>query len=135
MTTLFAQPYDLSATGFFFTTVEEYQELVDQLTNEYGEPVEEFEIQYIDGESIDAELFRAVGVHQGNIGDFLDACDNWEGWQKIAVIIACGECGYHFDWDKTAPDDFDVDVYEMDSMKELAEHFVDEGLLGEIPSL
>ncbi|WP_307374309.1 antirestriction protein ArdA [Peteryoungia aggregata] len=31
------------------------------------------------------------------------------------------------------PDDFDVDIYEEDSMKALAERFVDDGLFGEIP--
>ncbi len=29
--------------------------------------------------------------------------------------------------------DFDVDIYHVDSMKELAEQFVDEGLFGDIP--
>ena len=32
------------------------------------------------------------------------------------------------------PDSFDIDLYEMDSMKELAEQFVDEGLFGKIPT-
>ena len=43
-----------------------------------------------------------------------------------------GECGYSFD-DNTSPDDFEVDIYHVDSMRELAEQFVDEGLFGEIP--
>ena len=133
MTQLFAQPYDLSATGFYFETLEAYQQQATTLTNQYGDPVEEFEVQFIDGETIDAELFRAVGVHQGNIGQFFDACEDWDEYQKIVVIIACGECGYDIDWDTVDPDQFDVDWYEMDSLKELAEHFVNEGLLGEIP--
>ena len=48
-------------------------------------------------------------------------------------IIAVGECGYSFDPATVHPDDFEVDIYHMDSMRDLAEHFVDEGLYGEIP--
>ena len=101
--------------------------------NDYGQIVEEYEIQFIDGETIDAELFKAIGIHQGMIGAFFDACEEWEEHQKINVIIAVGEAGYVFDFNKNDPDDFDVDLYEMDSLRELAFHFVDEGLLGDIP--
>jgi antirestriction protein len=31
------------------------------------------------------------------------------------------------------PDDFDVDLYGADSLRDLAEQFVDDGLYGEIP--
>ena len=47
--------------------------------------------------------------------------------------IAVGECGYPFNPDKDSPDDFDVDLYQMDSLRELAEYLVEEGLYGEIP--
>ncbi|MCB1563899.1 MAG: antirestriction protein ArdA, partial [Alphaproteobacteria bacterium] len=72
MTTLFAQPYDISANGFYFETEEEYNERASKLLNSYGWPVEEFEIQFIDGESIDCELFRALGIHQGNFAAYLE---------------------------------------------------------------
>lgn len=45
MTTLFAQPYDISATGFYFDDYVTYQSKVSALVNEHGDPVEEFEIQ------------------------------------------------------------------------------------------
>jgi antirestriction protein len=133
MTQLFAQPYDISASGFYFTTAGEYQEKASQTRNDFGFPVEEYEIQFIDGDSIDSELFEALSVHQGNFDGFLDACENWNEEQKQKVIIAVGECGYAFDFKTGSPDDFDVDLYEMDNLRELAEHFADEGLLGEIP--
>ncbi|MEM7677008.1 MAG: antirestriction protein ArdA [Myxococcota bacterium] len=53
--------------------------------------------------------------------------------QKRTVILAVGDCGYVFDWQSGCPEDFDLDIYEMDSLRELAEHFVEEGLFGEIP--
>ena len=49
-TTLFANPYDISASGFYFTSMEEYDAKSAALRNECGQPVEEFEIDYIDGD-------------------------------------------------------------------------------------
>jgi hypothetical protein len=133
MTQLFAQPYDISATGFYFQTLDEYQEKAAKTKNDYGQPVEEYELQFIDGESIDAKLFEALGVNQCNFPQFLDACDQWDESQKQKVILAVGECGCSFDLKSGDPDDFDVDIYELDSLRELAEQFVEEGLFGEIP--
>lgn len=133
MTRLYAQPYDISAIGFYFSSAEEYTQKAAANRNQVGLPVEEYELQFIDGESIDAKLFEAVGVYQNNFAAFLDACDKWTEDQKRKVIIAVGECCYDFDLHSGNPDDFDVDIYEMNSLKELAEHFVEEGLFGNIP--
>jgi len=133
MTELFAQPYDISATGFYFQSQAEYAEKSSKLRNDAGGPVEEFELQFIDGEDIDAKLFEALGVNQCNFPQFLEACDNWDDHQKQKVIIAVGECGYSFDLTSGDPDDFEVDLYEIDNLRDLAEQFVDEGLFGDIP--
>jgi len=127
MTQLYAQPYDISATGFYFETTEDFDAKVKSLRNAYGDPVEEFEIQFIDG-----DLANAVGLNQANFAQFFDCADDWEEGQKQQVIIAVGECGYNFDAN-TAPDNFDVEIYEIDTMRALAEQFVDEGLFGEVP--
>ena len=133
MTQLFAQPYDISATGFYFESVEDYQKKADKNLNDYGEPVEEYEIQFIDGDDIDCALFKALEIHQGTFHHFFEAVDIWSDEDKIKMIIATGECGYRFDFEMQTPDEFDIDLYECDSMTELAEQFVEEGLFGEIP--
>ncbi len=133
MTTLYANPYDITAQGFSFTSLEDYNRQAATLRNEDGYPVEEFEISFLDGETIDAELFRALSVHQGNFHAFLTICDDWDDHQKTIVIIAVGEVGYNFDPEKDSPEDFDIDIYQMDSMRELAEHYVEEGLFGDVP--
>lgn len=133
MTRLYAQPYDISAQGFFFNTVDEYMKEANKLINSYGCPVEEFEIQFIDGENIDAKLFKVLSIYQGNIANFFEAVEEWNDDEKIKVIIAVGEVGYSFDLSKDSPDQFDVELYQLDSLKELAEQFVEEGLYGEIP--
>ena len=133
MTLLFAQPYDISANGFFFETEEEYNEKAAALRNSSGWPVEEFEIQFIDGESIDAELFEALSIQQGNFGAFLNEVDTWSDEEKAILIIAVGKAGYEFTLGTDIPDEFDIDLYEIDNLRNLAMQFVEEGLFGSIP--
>lgn len=132
-TTLYAQPYDISATGFYVTNAASYASSAQALRNDGGQPVEEFEIQFIDGEAIDAALAEAWGLNQANLARFFDVVDDWSDDQKQRFVIAVGECGYTFDPASVDPEDFDVDLYEVDSIRDLAEQFVDDGLYGEIP--
>lgn len=97
MTKFHAQPYDLSATGFYFETADEYHDKAAKAVNDYGDPVEEFEIQLIDAELIDCELIKAMGVFQSNLEDVFGAIDDWDEQQKQYYIIAVGECGYAHD--------------------------------------
>jgi hypothetical protein len=48
-------------------------------------------------------------------------------------IIAVGEAGYGFDPENVTASNFDVGIYHVETMRELAKQFVDEGLFGEIP--
>ena len=130
MTTLFAQPYDFTANGFYFHSLDEY---VTKSFNLNGPLIEEYEIQFIDGEGIDCKLFEALNITQCNIEAYFNAVESWDEDQKLKAIIAVGECGYQFDLSSDNPDAFDVDIYQLDTMRELAEQFVDEGLYGTIP--
>tara|TARA_R110002072_G_scaffold273000_2_gene433273 strand:- start:821 stop:1327 length:507 start_codon:yes stop_codon:yes gene_type:complete len=130
--TLYAQPYDIAASGFYFETAEKFANLSRSLQNEYGEPVEEFEIQFIDGEGIDCELAKAIGINQANLTQFFDCVEKWDDDEKRIVIIALDDCGYKFDPDMV-PADYDIDIYSVESLNQLAEHFVEEGLFGDIP--
>ena len=133
MPQLHAQPYDITANGFYFESLEEYAAKANSNRNDHGDPVEEYEIQFIDGDHIDCDLAKAWGINQANIGQYFNACESWDDQEKTVFIIAVGEAGYSFDPDSVSPTDSDVDIYHLDSMKELAEQFVDEGLYGDIP--
>lgn len=133
MSTLYAQPYDIAATGFYFETAEQYTECSAKAVREYGQRVEEFEIQFIDGEALDAALFDALNPHQGNIAHYIQCENEWIETDKRNLIIAVGECGYSYDLGSSDPDAFDIDIYETDSLRELAKQFADEGLFGHIP--
>ncbi|SCZ55990.1 Antirestriction protein (ArdA) [Epibacterium ulvae] len=133
MPQLFAQPYDLDAIGFFFESAEEFQTISKRHLNAHFEPVEEYEIQFIDGDDIDAALAKAWGINQANMAGYFTACDGWENYQKKIFIIAVGEIGCDFDPVNVHPEEFDVDLYHVESMAELAEQMIDEGLFGDIP--
>ncbi len=133
MSEFFAQPYDNNAKGFFFNNPESYRKGSTGRTNCYGMPVEEYEIQFIDGDLIDAALASALEVNQVTICAYFEAEDEWSEDQKLRVIISEREIGNPFDLEHDNPDDLDIDLFEIDTMRELAEQFVEEGLFGEIP--
>jgi hypothetical protein len=133
MTELYAQPYDISATGFYFKSADDYAAKAEALRNRYGQPVEEFEIQFIDGERIDAELFEALSVNQCNFAAFFDAADGWNEHDKVRVILAVDSGAYNFTLGSDDPTHVDIDIYECDTFRELAMQFVDDGLFGPIP--
>ena len=132
-TLLFAQPYNICADGFYFLDFDEYLRKFKGHVDRYGQAVEEYEIQFIDGEEIDADLAKAWEVNQANLRNFFRVVQDWSEDDKIRFIIAVGECGYRFDPETVEPDDFDVDLYAAETMKELAAQFIDEGLFGEVP--
>jgi antirestriction protein len=133
MINLYAQPYDISADGFYFSDFEDYQTKAAMAVNHYGEPVEEFEIQFIDGEDIDCELAKAFGVNQANLKSFFEAVDELEDHEKTKLILVVGEGGYQLETFLSDADSIDVEIHHLPCMRELAEQFVEEGLFGEIP--
>lgn len=133
MSTFFAQPYDINAKGFFFDDAESYRAGIQGRTNRYGMPVEEYEIQFIDGEMIDAALASALEVNQATVCAYFEAEAAWNEDQKLRVIISEREIGNPFDLEDDDPDNLDIDLYEIDTMRELAEQFVEDGLFGDIP--
>jgi len=131
-TVLYAQPYDISAQGFYFRSVEEYGRQAAGLKNDYGQPVEEFEIQFIDGELIDCELAEAIGINQANLKDVLRCVEKWDEWEKLLVTVAVEHCDHEFDQDR-CPYNYKVDIHEEDGLRDLAERLVDDGMYGDIP--
>ena len=84
--TLYAQPYDLDAQGFYFTSFEDYETKYNKNCNVYGQPVEEYEIQFIDGSAINCALFDAVGSY--NLKAYYKVVNIWSDWEKVPLIIS-----------------------------------------------
>jgi hypothetical protein len=122
---LHATPYDISARGFYFGSLDEYEKKAESAVNEYGDPVEEFEIQFIDGDDAELKLFKMMKVSQVNLDDYFEAVD--EGWdddemQKLEILT--DDLGYSFDDAVDKMDDLVV-YGEFDSEADFAQEYVD----------
>ncbi|MEP1574425.1 antirestriction protein ArdA [Roseibium album] len=133
MTTLFAQPYDITACGFYFESFEDYLEKAAKAVNRYGEPVDEFEIQFIDGDDLDCALAGAWQLSQATISDYFAAVEDWDDTDKIKAIIALDELGLTLTQVADDPDRLEIQISHIKDMRGLAIEFVDEGLMGRIP--
>ncbi len=127
MPQLHAQPLNNFTEGFYFSSFEAFQEKAVSPQNL------SYEIQFIEGDAIDAKFFNTLSITQTNLEAYFDACETWHEDYKISIIICVDECGYQFHLGTDHPEQFDLDLYEMESMEELAHTFVEEGLFGEIP--
>lgn len=83
MTTLYANPYDITATGFYFESLEDYQEKAAR------HRCEEFEIEFIDGSDMETEIAKAFGsnIGQGNVELFFDVLEEAEGDDNQAAAF------------------------------------------------
>ena len=92
MTTLHATPYNLDAAGFYFDSLDDYQAKSEKHLDRFGNLVEEFEIQFIDGD--DAELFNACGVNQSNLDTWFDVIELISGTEKLSLYYLVSLASY-----------------------------------------
>lgn len=127
--TYFATPYDLSATGFYFTTYEEYNDKSASHRNEYGDPVEEYEIQFIDGDN--CKLFAAIGVNQANLKQWFDDFEDLDGDDMIKAIYLADDMGYSTD--RILDQLEGVMLFEGTAIEYAESYIEDTGLLDQMP--
>jgi hypothetical protein len=92
MTILHASPYNPDARGFNFSTAEEFTVKQSALRDRFGSPVEEFSIEYLDGE--DGQLFEACRIHQGNLSTWFDDIESLDRQEKAALFYLTDCAGY-----------------------------------------
>mgnify|MGYP003641007555 CR=1 FL=1 len=124
-----ATPYDISAIGFYFETYEEYCKKAKDHRNEYGDIVEEFEIQFIDGDN--HELFRALGINQANLKQWFDDFEELDEEETAKATYLAGDIGY--DIDNTLDRLDDVTLFEGTALEYTEQFIEDTGMLQEIP--
>ncbi|MFH1495664.1 MAG: hypothetical protein ABIG70_12810 [Pseudomonadota bacterium] len=86
MTTLFANPYNISTTGFYFEGADEFIKKMET------SGIEEFSIEFIDGD--DAQLFDSCGIHQGNLDTWFEEIELLGDGQKAALFFLTNNLGY-----------------------------------------
>jgi hypothetical protein len=92
MTTLHATPYNNDAAGFYFDSLEDYQAKAENHLDRYGNLVEEFEIQFIDGD--DSALFNACGINQSNLDTWFDVIELLSEAEKLNLYYLVEVVGY-----------------------------------------
>lgn len=128
MSTYFAQPYNTDARGFYFDSLDSYVSQSESLTDGFGSPVEEFEIQFIDGD--DCELFSACGIDQSNLNLWFETIVDLADHEKTALYYLRSVSGYNLEnaFDKLE----DVNLSEG-NLKDVAETLFDEFYLNDVP--
>ena len=131
MSTFYAQPYTLDATGFFFDSLDQYEENVSACRDRFGNPIEEFELQFIDGDAEDAAAFAACRVSQANIQSWFEDVECLPTDEKTALFFLCDVLG-------STPEDAlrrldDVCIYRG-PLKDAAAEFFDEVHGEQIPA-
>ena len=93
----YANPYNTDATGFYFETYSEYKENVKTAKDSFGNPVEEFEFQVIDGSKEECQLVEAIGIYQWNIEEVIDFIDGYGcnecDWPAVFFLLDNKICG------------------------------------------
>lgn len=90
----YANPYNTDATGFYFETYEEFTEKMEEAKDSFGNQVEEFMIDVIDGSREELQLVEAIGISQGNIEEvieFIDTSDENE-WPTVFFLLDNNIC-------------------------------------------
>ena len=127
MATFYANPYDISYSGFYFDSAEDYEKKAK------AHPAEEFEIDFIDGSTAEAELaeeLRLYGypVSQGNLDVWFDQIEFLSEYEMAQVAVQADRAGPADDLDDIISAASDVDLREA-SLGDLAYEYVQEGII------
>ena len=91
MCKLFANPYDTTNLGFYFSSYEEYEIKSSNLIDDYGFPVEEFEIEFIDGEL--CQLFNACAIDQCTLALWFEEIEILDESEQVEIYYRCEYLG------------------------------------------
>lgn len=87
----FAQPYDLAASGFYFDSLDEYAEKAAANTNSFGQPVEEYEIQLLEGDF--PRLFRELSIDQGSLHTWFELIESLSETDMVKCLYLAADLG------------------------------------------
>jgi len=122
----YAHPYDSSAEGFYFSCWEEYEVKAENNCNNLGLPVEEYEIQYIDGDL--PKLFASLEISQATLCLWFDHFEHLDEIEGAACLYLSDYCG--FTADKIASIDInEIALFEGTVVEYAQQHLDDTGAL------
>lgn len=123
MATIYANPYDGDAKGFYASNYTDFMEKYRSNVNRFGMPVEEYSFEFISGDDAEQALFMAmedngfVDVHQ-----YFEVVDELENNQVPALVYLMDVMGLELD---SALDNMEsVVVIEDDAITYINEYFI-----------
>ena len=91
----YAQPYNIDAEGFYFRDYEDYLRLATGHTDRFGQPVEEFRLQFSEGDLLSAYLFDAWNISSGPcLKSWIDELEDLDYWEMLAALYLAQTQGY-----------------------------------------
>lgn len=127
--TYHATPYDIHGAGFYFSTFEEFEDKASKHRNAFGDPVEEYEIQFIDGDNY--QLFNALEINQTNLKQWFDDYEGLDGEDEIKATYLADDQG--MDMDEILAELNDVQLFEGSALDYAEQYVEDTGMLDTIP--
>jgi hypothetical protein len=115
---LYANPYDTSARGFYFNSLEDYEKKYEK-----NLPVEEYEIDFIDGTKEQAAIFNAAKINQANLGEWFEVMDSIEDFRLPALYFLMS---YHGEDFADAVSKAEELIFNEGDAKAYAEQYVDD---------
>ncbi len=86
----FANPYDESAAGFYFTDMEKFNSQAATNQNSEGDPVNEYGIEFIDGSN--SALFTRLNITQHTLELWFEEFEDLEGQELACVLFLVEHC-------------------------------------------
>lgn len=85
----YSNPYNTSVDGFYFESFEEFEEKLSNLKDDFGTLVEEVEIEAIDGDREEMELFEVAEVNPATIEDFIEFIETSDekSWPAVYYLL------------------------------------------------
>lgn len=127
---LYANPYAFDAKGWYFSSEDEYEKKFEKHL-----PVEEYEIDFIDGKDFDSELFKAMKVSQGNVVEYFERREellDMDESEQAAVHYALEELGIKDVGEAIAMAEDDIRVTEGNASDYAAEYLDSMGGVGSL---
>lgn len=95
MCVLYANPYNTSANGFYFKSYEEYKAKSSVHVDPFGLAVEEYEIDYVEGE--EAQLFKSCSIDQCTLGLWFNDIEVMNKQAQAELFYRCEYLGQDTD--------------------------------------
>jgi len=130
MCVLYANPYNTSVNGFYFNSYEEYKAKSSTHVDPFGLPVEEYEIDYVDGDL--HELFEVCNIDQLTLPLWFNEIATIDTSDQVELFYRCDNLGQD-PQEALYELNSDGSIYTGSSLNYVYDYVEDSGMLNALP--